>query len=53
MLYNFAKSLLTKTASRKLLKSLFFLLAEVLVSSTKTDKDDKFLAQIKEAYGKD
>lgn len=44
------KKLLLSLATEKFLTWLFFWAAGLLVESTKTTKDDEFLAQVKKAY---
>ena len=42
--------LVTAFASRKLLEWLLFWVVDLIVKSTKTDKDDELVRQIKAAY---
>lgn len=44
------KRIVLKVASEKFFEWLFFWAAKMLVESTKTDKDDAFLAKAKEIY---
>lgn len=47
---NVLKNILLKTLSEKFFEWVFFWGAEMLVKSTKTTKDDEFLAKVKEIY---
>tara|TARA_R110002096_G_C14264075_1_gene694956 strand:+ start:287 stop:463 length:177 start_codon:yes stop_codon:yes gene_type:complete len=47
---NALKNILLKTCSEAFFKWLFFWAAQMLVDSTKTTKDDEFLAQVKKTY---
>lgn len=42
--------LVAALTTRKFLEWLLFWIAETIVKSTKNDKDDKFLKELKEAY---
>lgn len=44
------KSILLSMLSEAFLKWLFFWAGQMLVDSTKTTKDDEFLAKVKEVY---
>ena len=44
------KNILLRTLSEKFFEWLFFWAAKMLVDSTKTTKDDEFLAQVKKVY---
>lgn len=44
------KGIVIKLASKAFLEWLLFWAAEMIVASTKTDKDDQFLAKIKELH---
>jgi hypothetical protein len=47
---NVLKNLLLRVFSEKFFEWLFFWAAQMLVDSTKTTKDDEFLAQVKKVY---
>lgn len=51
LLLKVLKGILLKLASEAFLEWLFFWAADLLVESTKTKRDDKFLAKVKEACG--
>ncbi len=46
----FATNMAMALASERLIKWMFFSLADKIVKSTKTDHDDIFLAKVKELY---
>ena len=48
----FGTKLFMSLASEKLIEWLFFYVAGEIVKTTKTIHDDKFLEEVKEAYGK-
>ena len=48
----FLTQLLTSMASQEMIEWAFFKVAESVVKSTATDKDDEWLAKIEEVYGK-
>jgi len=48
----FASKLILSLATEKFLERLFFLIADKYVESTKTDFDNKLLAEMKKAYEK-
>ena len=48
----FLTQLLTRLASQEMIEWAFFKVAESVVKSTATDKDDEWLAKIEEVYGK-
>ena len=44
------KNIILRTLSEKFFEWLFFWAAKMLVDSTKTNKDDEFLEQVKKVY---
>ena len=48
----FLTKLLTKIASQEMIEWAFFKVAESVVKSTQTDKDDQWLQKIEEVYYK-
>lgn len=48
----FLTQLLTKIASQEMIEWAFFKVAESVVKSTQTDKDDQWLQKIEEVYNK-
>ena len=48
----FLTQLLTRLASQEMIEWAFFKVAESVVKSTATDKDDEWLAKIEEVYSK-
>ncbi len=50
MAFNVIKGILVTLLSEAFLKWVFFWAASMLVESTKTTKDDEFLAKVKEIY---
>ena len=48
----FLTQLLTKIASQEMIEWAFFKVAESVVRSTQTDKDDQWLQKIEEVYNK-
>ena len=48
----FLTQLLTKIASQEMIEWAFFKVAESVVKSTQTDKDDQWLQKIEEVYYK-
>lgn len=51
--FNVLKGILVKMASEKFIRWLIFWGGEIAVESTKTKKDDEFLAKIKSLYDED
>ena len=52
-LFNVLKGMLVKMASQSFLQWLLFWVAEIIVKSTKTTKDDEFIAKLKSLYDND
>lgn len=50
IILNTFKSIIIKLASEAFLEWLFFWVAEMIVESTKTTKDDEFLKKVKEIH---